>query len=121
MKRHPHAAQQGPTRKFLNKYRRKFGHQCKIKFSQGKPTNITRPTATLVATDSLGNKHFAYYHKNKFGLWKFSSSTPILEFLRYCNPDDAKRALAKRHLSWAWSKPCKESSHQHPTVPCQAS
>lgn len=110
----------GPTRKFLKRYKRKFGHHCKVKFSPQKPDNITRPCATLVAVDSLGNKHFAVYHKNKLGLWKFHHSTPILEFLRYCNPQDARKALAKRHLSHSWSTPCKESSHQ-PPKPCEAS
>ena len=110
MSRAGNAYSNPPTRKFLKRYRRKFGHKCKVKFSQSKPDRIVRPMATLIAVDSLGNQHFATYHKNKLGLWKFHSSTPILSFLRFCGTQDAKKALAKRHLKYSWSMQCDSKS-----------
>lgn len=112
MTRAPSRAYKAPSKKILARYKRKFGRHCKIKFRYSKPPRVVRPEARLIAVDSLGNKHFATYYKNKFGLWKFTSSTPILEFLRYCSPVDARKALAKRHLSYSWSSQCHQSANQ---------
>lgn len=46
----------------------------------------------------------AFYAKNTKGEWKVMSCDKDLDFLRCCGqPQDARRALQKRNLTWRWT------------------
>ncbi len=60
----------------------------------------TTKLRTLVASAN-GIQYRATYQK--FGpKWKLISADSALEFLRYCGPENAPTALAKRRLQWHW-------------------
>ena len=71
----------------------------------GRLTYQAKEIVRLEARNRWGRVFVAKYEKSATGeKWKLASCDEAIEFLRYFGkPEDARKAMEKRGLTWKWS------------------